>query len=116
MDEQQSKHTEIREGMEQVARPPQRALVSCFVYGKEHRCRKALINHLDREHSGHSPIPDPDPEEMEQPRENHYQSSEKLPSDDQFNYPCVCLDFGLLLRNFDDAVEEGNGKRIIICC
>ena len=113
MDEQQSKHTEIREGVEQAARPPLRALVSCFVCGKEYWYRKALVNHLDREHAGHSPIPDP--EEMEQPRTNQSQSSEELPSDDRFNYACVRLGFGLLLRNFDDAVKEGDGERIIRC-
>jgi len=113
MDEQQSKHTEIREGVEQAARPPQRALVNCFVCGKEYRFRKALINHLDREHASHSPIPDP--EEMEQPRANHSQSSEELPHDDRFNYACFRLGFGLLLRNFDDAVKEGDGERIIRC-
>ena len=58
MDEQESKHTEIRAGVEKASRLPQRALVSCFVCGKEYRYRKALINHLDREHAGHSPIPD----------------------------------------------------------
>ena len=111
MDEQQSKHTEIREGVEQAATPTQRALVSCIVCGKEYRYRKALRNHFHREHAGHSP--NTDPEEMEQSRANHSQSSEELPSDDRFNYACVRLGFGLLQRNLDDGVKEGNGKRII---
>ena len=113
MDEQQSRHTEIREGVKQVARPPQRALVNCFVCGKDYQYKKALINHLHKEHPGHAPIPEPG--EMERSKANHSQSSEELPTDDRFNYTCVCLAFGLLLRNFDDSVKEGDGERIIRC-
>lgn len=31
------------------------------------------------------------------------------------NYACVCLSFGMLIRNFNDAVREGDGVRILRC-
>ena len=80
---------------------------------KSYQYRKAFINHLHKEHPGHAPIPEP--EEMEQSKANHSQSSEELPTDDRFNYACVRLAFGLLLRNFDDSVKEGDDKRIMRC-
>ena len=36
-------------------------------------------------------------------------------TDDRFNYACVRLSLGLLLRNIDDAVKEGDGERILGC-
>lgn len=84
-----------------------------FVRGKEYPYRKALLNHLDRERAGHSPIPDP--EEMEQLTAKYSQSSEKLQSDDRFNYACVHLGFRLLLRSFKEAVKEGDEEGIIRC-
>lgn len=85
-----------------------------FVRGKEYWYRKALLNHLDRERAGHSPIPYP--EEREQPTAKCSQSSEKLQSDDRFNYACVHLGFRLLLRSFKEAVKEGDEEGIIIRC
>ena len=77
------------------------------------RGRLSSIICIHKEHPGHAPIPEP--EEMEQSKANHSQSSEELPTDDQFNYACVRLAFGLLLRNFDDSVKEGDGERIMRC-
>lgn len=33
--------------------------------------------------------------------------------DDRYNYATLRLSMGLLLRNFDDAVKEGDGERIL---
>ena len=35
--------------------------------------------------------------------------------DDMYNYACARLNLGLLLRNVDDTVKEGDGERIIRC-
>ncbi len=36
-------------------------------------------------------------------------------TDDMFNYQCSLLEYLMLLRNFTDAVSEGDGARIIHC-
>jgi hypothetical protein len=36
-------------------------------------------------------------------------------TDDMFNYQCSLLEYLMLLRNFTDAVSEGDGARIIRC-
>ena len=50
---------------------------------------------------------------------NQSGQSSELPSDlvhdDMFNYQCNLLDHGLLYLNFNDAVAEGDGDRIIRC-
>ena len=33
----------------------------------------------------------------------------------RFNYACSRLSFGLFIANFDDAVKEGDGERILCC-
>lgn len=111
MTEQQSKHTEIRCGVENAARPPQKCLVSCHMCGKEYRYRKALANHLAREH----PEEDMSQEEEKRSPVESGLSSDKSETDDRFNYACVRLGLGLLLRNFDDSIKEGDGERILRC-
>ena len=50
---------------------------------------------------------------------NQSGQSSELPSDlvhdDMFSYQCNLLDHGLLYLNFNDAVAEGDGDRIIRC-
>ena len=37
------------------------------------------------------------------------------PKDDMFDYPCGFMNMALLLRNFRDAIKEGDGDRILNC-
>lgn len=37
------------------------------------------------------------------------------PKDDVFDYHCGFMNMSLLLRNFMDAIKEGDGERIIRC-
>lgn len=37
------------------------------------------------------------------------------PKDDVFDYHCGFMNMALLLRNFRDAIKEGDGNRIINC-
>lgn len=110
MKKQSSEHAGIRAGVASESRPPQR-VVTCQVCGREYRYKKALNNHVLKQHPDHtegnlakeaSPQANPEPIELEI-------------TDDRFNYACVRLSMGLLLRNVDDAVKEGDGDRIIRC-
>lgn len=40
---------------------------------------------------------------------------EKKVEDPVFNYGCVTLAYGLLLKNLGDAIKEGDGERVIRC-
>lgn len=48
---------------------------------------------------------------LDQPSSEASSSGNK--EDHKFNYGCVTISLGLLLRNADDAVREGDGERII---
>ena len=37
------------------------------------------------------------------------------PKDDVFYYHCGLMNMSLLLRNFMDAIKEGDGERIVRC-
>ena len=41
--------------------------------------------------------------------------AEHKPVDARYNYACARLNFGMLLYNFDDAIKEGDGDRILRC-
>ena len=37
------------------------------------------------------------------------------PKDDVFDYHCGLMNLSLLLKNFMDAIKEGDGERIVRC-
>lgn len=47
------------------------------------------------------------------PEEQSPQAEQK--TDDRYNYATARLNFGMIVFNFDDAVKEGDGKRILRC-
>ena len=47
--------------------------------------------------------------------ENTSASSSPPSKDYIYNYACVRLSFGMLIRNFNDVVREGDGVRILRC-
>ena len=47
-------------------------------------------------------------------RTTNKESSPKS-SDDMFSYQCSFLEYAVLVRNFQDAVLEGDGDRLIRC-
>ncbi len=71
---------------------------------KAFRFKKVRSNHERKIHSE-----DYEDDEMQELLENPKEQ------DDVFNYVTARLKLGLLLKNVDDAVKEGDGRRIICC-
>lgn len=46
---------------------------------------------------------------------NEAEEPKDKPRDDRYNYATLHLSMGILSRNFDDAVKEGDGERIFHC-
>jgi serine palmitoyltransferase len=78
---------------------------ACSVCGKQYKYKKAKINHEKKVHLieqiDEQPVASNDPKEKV--------------VDDRFNYACTRLSLGMLLFNFDDAVKEGDGERVMRC-
>lgn len=78
---------------------------ACSACGKLYQYKKAKINHEKKVHS----IDQID----EQPAIS--KGPENKGVDARFNYACTRLSLGMLLFNFEDAVKEGDGKRVMRC-
>ena len=81
----------------------------CSVCGKLYRYKKAKINHEKKVHSVDQIEEQPGVLKVPVSKE-----PEKV-VDARFNYACTRLSIGMLLFNFDDAVKEGDGERVIRC-
>jgi uncharacterized C2H2 Zn-finger protein len=112
MTEQEKSHTEIRESVlrEQQLSEARRHECVCPVCSKKYRYRKCLEKHVRQLHPNITLMPSP----TESVKASAMPGT-TTKSDDRFNYACVRLALGLLLRNFDDAVKEGDGARILRC-
>ncbi len=111
--DQQQQLEDIRNQLVVLAKKKVVTTVSCSVCGKMYKYQKAKDNHVKREHpniqlseelSLESEVEASTPEQ-----------SNKLKSDDLYNYARLRLSMGLLLRNFDDSIKEGDGGRTIRC-
>lgn len=111
-----SEHDEIRRNVHKEANPPprpQRCLQRCIVCQKAYFYAKSLENHQKKEHPDHRVEPI---SELKKTQNEVKEQPSKAPiSDDRYNYACARLRMGLLLRNFDDAVKEGDGERTLRC-
>lgn len=110
MTEQEKSHTEIRENIlrEQQLAEARRHECVCPVCSKKYRYYKK--KHVKQLHPNITLTPSP----AETVKASVTPAS-TTKSDDRFNYACVRLALGMLLRNFDDAVKEGDGVRILRC-
>lgn len=86
----------------------------------EHPCRhpgcnrkffymKCLLKHELNVHGLDLPNPANGPEKQSEHRDH---TEEKIKSDGIYDYGCLTLSLGLLLRDADDAVREGDGERL----
>lgn len=83
-------------------------LYTCRVCGKEYRYLKSRDKHEEREHPG-IVCDKPSVSDM---------IEETVPcksSDDRYSYAVQRLSMGIFIRNFDDAVREADGNRILQC-
>lgn len=99
---------ECREILEAVAEANQRKVFFCNVCGKRYFYAKARDNHEKKQHPESTMSSEIEPEISKA-------STTTQREDYVYNYACVRLSFGMLLRNFNDAVKEGDGMRIVRC-
>lgn len=99
---------ECTDMVETVTEANQRKVFFCNVCGKRYFYEKARDNHEKKQH--------PESSMSSESEAGHSSASSTLPREDYvYNYACVRLSFGMLLRNFNDAVREGDGVRILRC-
>ena len=82
----------------------------CRYCGKSYRYKRCRDRHETKEHPHFTP-----PEEETKEMYDAFSTKEEKEQDYVYNYACVRLSLGLLLRNFDDSVQEGDGERILRC-
>ena len=109
-------HEIIREKVAEVNRPKAPVVHIFRVCGKTYKYVKAKENHERKQHPEFCFNEDVDSQQQEPPNETeNLESHDQKPRDDRYNYATLRLAMGLLLRNFDDDVKEGDGGRIFCC-
>lgn len=90
---------------------PKPTSVQCRVCGKNYRYDKARKNHEKVRHGLDDASEDLDPKPSDDSKSPS--TKEKKEKDDKYDYATARLSMGLLLKNFDDAIKEGDGERIL---
>lgn len=101
MDEQEEFHETIQGELIEMSRPKR---YYCRVCNKEYVYAKARDSHETTIHAFSIESSETD---TTQP--------ESKPIDARYNYACARLNFGMLIFNFDDAIKEGDGERVLRC-
>lgn len=100
----------LAESVQQENQPKTKDIYHCRVCKKQYHYKKAMENHEEKIHS-YFHTEQPTPVVSQETEKN--KRTEKC--DYVYNYACVRLSMGLFVQNFDDAVREGDGSRIIRC-
>ena len=90
--------------------PPQQQVFCCRGCGKQYLYRKCRNSHEVRFHPELRENKEKEGDSATSPAKDETEVEDHI-----FNYSCVRLGLGLLIRNFSDAVQEGDGERIIRC-
>ena len=118
MTEQNNEHEQIRQQVAEANRPRDPVIYCCRICGKQYKYAKARQNHENRNHPETCPSYDSEilANSMEEVIvEKDTPEPKSKPRDDRYNYATLRLSMGMFLKNFDDAVKEGDGDRIIRC-
>lgn len=116
MTRQNNEHEQIRQKMTEANRPRDPVVYYCRICGKQYKYAKARQNHENRMHPETHHSNDSEILASEEVKKGNDTAEPKdKPKDDRYNYATLRLSMGMLLRNFDDAVKEGDGDRIIRC-
>ena len=109
VDDQEEFHETLQSELIELNRPKR---YYCRVCNKEYKYAKARDSHESNVHSYSSSSP----EEMSDTTCSQPEPPPaSKPTDARYNYACAQLNFGMLILNFDDAVKEGDGERILRC-
>lgn len=117
LSEQSSEHEHIRNKVAESCMPKEPVVYNCSVCRKQYKYAKPKKNHEKRVHTDVNLRADDKVENKEEPSlptEPPTQPDDK-PRDDRYRYATLRLSMGMLLKNFDDAIKEGDGQRIIRC-
>ena len=107
MNKQSEEYRKIIDKVNTLNQPNQRTVFTCSECGKTYVYKKARDNHLKLKHKVDVVEP------ISSPTESRNQVAVK--EDYVYNYACVRLSLGMLIFNFNDAVKEGDGERIVRC-
>ena len=105
-------HEIIREKVAEVNRPKAPVVHICRVCGKTYKYAKAKENHKRKEHPEFCFNEHVDSQQESPNEKEHFESHDQKPRDDRYNCATLHLAMTLLLRNFNDAVKEGDGGRV----
>jgi serine palmitoyltransferase len=104
MGQQQTEIEQMVEGVAKANLPAQSQQFNC------RGCGKVCKETHEKKHHPELQLENQEPLQM-----NKKSNEEEDPKDHIYNYACVRLSLGLLIRNFEDAVKEGDGARKIRC-
>ena len=107
-------HEIIREKVAEVNRPKAPVVHICRVCGKTYKYAKAKENHERKEHPEFCFDEHVDSQQESPNEKEHFESHDQKPRDDRYNCATLHLAMTLLLRNFNDAVKEGDGGRVFL--
>ena len=105
MKKQSEEYSNIVDHLNTLNQPKQRTLFPCNECGKTYVYEKARNSHLKLKHGV---------DVFTEPMVKHPKQVE-VKEGCVHNYACVRLSFGMLILNFNDAVKEGDGERIVRC-
>lgn len=94
--------------VDNLNKPRQRTVYLCTECGKTYFYKRARDNHLSCVHN--IVTNEPDVEHLKLVKK-----VKEIKEDYVYNYACVRLSLGMLILNFNDAVKEGDGARIVRC-
>ena len=106
MNEQELYYDRLQLEIDEMNTTQQKSTYDCSVCGKQYKYKKAKISHEVKVHSINQSV------EQTAAKEPDVQ---KKVVDSRFNYACTRLSLGMLIFNFDDAVKEGDGERVMRC-
>ena len=104
MEKQSQECDNMVDQVTKLNKPKERTVLTCNDCGKTYVYKKALHNHMKEKHN--VDVPEPTIECLEEVDDKE---------DCIYNYACVRLSLGMLIFDFNDAVKEGDGKRLFRC-
>lgn len=110
MNDFEKQHEDLQQGILTANVTRAQEPYTCSICHKVYRYKKARNNHESLKHGVVTPEQNSTPS-----LDTGSPSSPEQDQDSRYNYACTRMSLGLFIRNFDDAVKEGDGQRIVRC-
>ncbi|PFX13265.1 hypothetical protein AWC38_SpisGene22668 [Stylophora pistillata] len=111
MKRQSEDYDKMAKEVDNLNRPKQRPTFPCSECGIIYVYEKCWDNHLRDVHN----IVLSDARSNSKSKNPKKSKKTEVKQDYVYNYACVRLSLGMLIHNFNDAVKEGDGARILLC-